>query len=383
MGTAIADRLRAGTARLRGSRVVDVGVPVLLVLVGAAELAAGGVAHAERGIAVELVAAVLLVWRRRWPLVVPTLAMCVLFLMPLLGPRFEDAAAPILFLAVCCYTLGRWRADLLGLAGIGIAVAVFWTVYGFADLRQHDVTDVLFILTLLVPPYVTGRLVLRLDAARILALRHQELVRAEAVRAERDRIAREMHDVIAHSISAMVVQTAAAQDLVRSDPARAERALADVAATGRQALSETGRLLHLIRDDADEMALAPPPGLAHVSALVDDFRDRGLAVELRLPEPLPELPAAVDLSAYRIVQEALTNALKHGADRTACVVLTRDRQALRIDASNPAGSRCEDGSRLGLLGMLERVSLVGGTLDHGVDPTGRFVVSASLPLAPA
>ena len=273
-------------------------------------------------------------------------------------------------------TCSGWR-------GSGIAVAVFWTVYGFADLRQHDVTDVLFILTLLVPPYVAGRLVLRLDAARMLALRHQELVRAEAVRAERDRIAREMHDVIAHSISAMVVQTAAAQDLVRSDPARAERALADVAATGRQALSETGRLLHLIRDDADEMALAPAPGLAQVSALVDDFRDRGLAVELRLPEPLPELPTAVDLSAYRIVQEALTNALKHGADRTACVVLTRDRQALRIDASNPADGRCGDGSRLGLLGMLERVSLVGGTLDHGVDPTGRFVVSASLPLAPA
>ena len=381
MGTALADRLRTGMTRLRGSRVPDVGVPALLVLVGAAELAAGGVAHPERGIALEVVAAVLLVRRRRFPLVVPTAAMSVLFLMPLLGPRFEDAAAPILFLAVSCYTLGRWRADLLGLAGIGITLAVFWTVYGFADLRQHDVTDVLFILTLVLPPYAAGRLVLRLDAARLLALRHQELVRAEAVRAERDRIAREMHDVIAHSISAMVVQAAAAQDLVRTDPDRAERVLADVAGTGRQALSETGRLLHLLRDEAGEMGLAPSPGLAQVPDLVEEFRTRGLAVDLRLPDPLPDLPAALDLSAYRIVQEALTNAFKHGADRTAALVLTRDPHALRIDASNPANGCAGSGSRLGLLGMLERVALVEGTLEHGLVPGGRYVVTATLPLA--
>jgi signal transduction histidine kinase len=383
MGTALADRLRGGSERLRDSRVVDVGVPVLLAVVGVAELLAVDVDGTALAAALEILSAVLLVWRRRFPLVVPPLAMLPLWLLPVAGPQLQDASAPILFLAVACYTLGRWVADLRGLAGIAAMLAVFWVVYHFVDTRQHNISDAVFILALVLPPYVAGRLVLRLDAARILALRHQELVRAEAVRGERDRIAREMHDVIAHSISAIVVQTAAAQDLVRSDPARAERALADVAATGRQALSETGRLLHLIRDDADEMALAPAPGLAQVAALVDEFRDRGLTVELRLPEPLPELPAAVDLSAYRIVQEALTNALKHGADRTACVVLTRDRQALRIDASNPANGRSGDGSRLGLLGMLERVSLVGGTLDHGVDPTGRFVVHASLPLAPA
>ena len=381
MGTALADRVRGGSDRLRGSRVVDVGVPVLLGVVGAVELVASGVAHAERGIAVELVAAALLVWRRRWPVVVPTLAMSVLFLMPLLGPRLDDAAAPILFLAVGCYTLARWRSDLMGLVGLAVVLAVFNAIYWLVDGRVHNVTDVLFILTLVLPPYVAGRLVRRLDDARRVALRNQELVRAEAVRAERDRIAREMHDVIAHSISAMVVQTAAAQDLVRTDPDRAERALADVAATGRQALSETGRLLHLIRDDADEMALAPAPGLAQVAALVDDFRTRGLDVDLRLPDPLPELAPALDLSAYRIVQEALTNAFKHGADRTAALALTRDHQALHIDASNPANGRRGSGSRLGLLGMVERVALVGGTLDHGLDPRGHFVVTATLPLA--
>ena len=129
------------------------------------------------------------------------------------------------------------------------------------------------------------------------------------MRAERDRIARELHDVIAHSVSAMVVQTAAAQDLVRTDPDRAERVLADVADTGRRALAETGRLLHVIRDDADELGLAPAPGLADLPALVEAFRASGLTVDLDVREPLPALPVGVDVSAYRIVQEALTNAL--------------------------------------------------------------------------
>jgi signal transduction histidine kinase len=382
MGTAPADRVRAAAARLRGSRAADVGVPALLLAVGAAELAAAGVARAERGIALEAVAAGLLVWRRRWPVLVPTAAMALLFLMPLLGPRFEDASAPVLFLAVSCYTLGRWRRDLLGLAGLAVSVTVFWAVYGFADLRRHDVTDVLFILTLLLPPYVVGRLVRRLDEARQLAERHQELVRAEAVRAERDRIAREMHDVIAHSISAMVVQTAAAQDLVRTDPDRAERALADVAGAGRAALAEIGRLLHLIRDEHDELGLAPAPGLAQVAALVEDFCSRGLEVQLRLPEPLPDLPAALDLSAYRIAQEALTNALKHGADRRAALSLSADPHRLRIEASNRANGHRGSGSRLGLLGMGERVALVGGSLEHGL-VDGRWELRVDLPLGSA
>src|SRR5690349_23804590 len=102
--------------------------------------------------------------------------------------------------------------------------------------------------------------------------RQQELVRQQAVREERGRIARELHDVIAHSVSAMVVQTAAAQDLVRTDPARAEGVLRDVADIGRRALVETGRLLHVIRDDSDELGLDPAPGVADLERLVQEFR---------------------------------------------------------------------------------------------------------------
>jgi len=211
-------------------------------------------------------------------------------------------------------------------------------------------------------------------------------VRHEAVRAERDRIARELHDVIAHSVSAMVVQTAAAQDLVRHDPARAEEVLADVADTGRRALAETGRLLHVIRDDADELGHSPAPGLADLPALVEQFRSSGLTVDLDVREPLPFLPAGVDVSAYRIVQEALTNALRYAADRTAALTVSGTPGGVSIRTSNRTathpGGRGGKGSGLGLLGMAERVSVLGGQLTHGV--TGeRFELAATLPVGPA
>jgi signal transduction histidine kinase len=199
------------------------------------------------------------------------------------------------------------------------------------------------------------------------------------VRQERDRIAREMHDVIAHSISAMVVQTAAAQDLVRSDPDRAEAVLADVADTGRRAISETGRLLHVLRDDDDELGLEPAPGLADLPGLVAAFRASGLDVDFNVPEPLPSLPASVDVSAYRIVQEALTNALRYGSDRTARLSVQATPREVSIEASNPSAGLTGSGAGLGLVGVAERVTMLGGHLTHGLRD-GRFELHASLPV---
>ena len=173
------------------------------------------------------------------------------------------------------YTLGRWRRDLLGLVGMAVVALAFFTEYHTLDTREHNIGDVFFVGALLVPPYVFGRVVQRLAAQKELLEEREELVTREAVRAERDRIARELHDVIAHSVSAMVVQTAAAQDLVRTDPDRAERVLRDVAETGRRALVETGRLLHVIRDDSDELGLDPAPGVADLERLVRGVPVRG------------------------------------------------------------------------------------------------------------
>ncbi len=189
-------------------------------------------------------------------------------------------------------------------------------------------------LSLAIPPYVFGRISRKLALQSELLARQSEQLRDQAVREERDRIARELHDVIAHSVSAMVVQTAAAQDLVRTHPDRAAAMLQGVADTGRRALEETGRLLHLIRDDADELGLRPAPGLADVPDLVEGFRDSGLEVADELALPAETLPGGVDVSAYRVVQELLTNALKYGAGPARLVVAT-EPDRLRISCANP------------------------------------------------
>jgi signal transduction histidine kinase len=368
--------------RLLELRWRDVIVPAALVLVGALELAGTRSAGWGYALGLEVVAATLLIWRRPLALWATPLAAIVLLQMPWIGPQLDDVAAPILFCTVCGYALARWVDDYKGLIGIAAILFVFFIDYRFVDTRVHGIGDVIFVVTLILPPYVLGRLTHKLAVQKDLLERNQELVMRDAARAERDRIARELHDVIAHSVSAMVVQTAAAQDLVRSDPDRAEAVLADVATTGRHALSETGRLLHAIRDEADELGLAPTPGLADLPALLDRFRASGLDVSVHLDEPLPALPAGVDVSAYRIVQEALTNALKYGADRTAALRLGRTPGGLSIRASNPTGGGTGAGSGLGLLGIGERVAMLGGSLTHGVDPDGCFQLAAELPVGP-
>lgn len=330
------------------------------------------------GMVLELGACALLAFRRQAPLLAGTSAPVLLLLMPYVGPQLDEPAVPLLILAVSVYTLARWIDDLRGLLGLVVVALVMLSDYVLVDSRQHSIADVVFAAVVLTPPYVFGRLVQQLARQKALLEEREVLVTREAVRAERDRIARELHDVIAHSVSAMVVQTAAAIDLVHTDPARAEQVLQAVADTGRQALSETGRLLHVIRDDADELGLQPAPGLADLEHLADHFRASGLDVDLLVEDPLPRLPAGIDVSAYRVAEEALTNALRHGDGK----VLLRVRpvgDGVEICASNPSGApHSSPGSGLGLRGMTERVALLGGTLTHGVRD-GVFELDATLP----
>jgi signal transduction histidine kinase len=359
----------------------EVLVPAALALLGAVELYSMQTDGWGTGIAIEVLACALLVWRRRLPLIACTASPAVMAVLPWIGPQLDEPATPILTMALALFSLARWLPDLRGLVGVAVVAALLFVDYVAVDARAHNWSDAIFVTSLMAPPYVFGRITRRLAQQKDVLERNHELVRREAVRDERDRIARELHDVIAHSVSAMVVQTAAAQDLVRTDPDTAERVLEEVADTGRRALAETGRLLHVIRDDADELGLSPAPGLADLPALVDEFRASGLEVELHVGE-IPPLPAGVDVSAYRIVQEALTNALRYGADRTAALHLSRTPDGLSIRASNVDGGRSSSGSGLGLLGMAERVSVLGGQLTHGVRD-GRFVLDATLPTGPS
>lgn len=367
------------TSRL-ALRPTDLLVPALIGVLAALELLLARPEGWPSALVAEAFAAALLVFRRPAALVAATGAGVVVLGIPWFGPALENVATPILVLAVAIYSLARWVADLRGLAGVAVVLAVTFVDYAFVDQRSHDVTDVVFIATLTVPPYVFGRLVRRMADQKRQLEQHQEAEQRRAVRDERDRIARDLHDVVAHSLSAMVVQTAAAQDLVRTDPDRVAALLADVAATGRRALDETGPLLHVVRDEDDELGLRPAPGLAQLPALVAEFRTRGLEVEAVLPDPLPAVPGGVDVSAYRIAQEVLTNALRYAPDRRAKIAVTSADGVLTIAASNGSDGRTGAGSGLGLLGVAERVKVLGGTLRHGT-ARGRFELLATLPTA--
>ncbi len=204
---------------------------------------------------------------------------------------------------------------------------------------------------------------------------------AEAAKEERARIARELHDVIAHSVSVMVVQAAAAEEVLRKSPERALEPIRAVQDTGRQALAEMARLLGMLRRDGAELGLAPQPGLDDLAALVEQTRIAGLPVELRVEGVARPVPLGADLSAYRIVQEALTNARKHAGEARATVTVRYQTEALEIevvDDGHAAGNG--DGGGHGLVGMRERVALFGGELKAGPQPGGGFCVSAHLPL---
>ncbi|HEY3560310.1 MAG TPA: histidine kinase [Kribbella sp.] len=361
----------------------DVLVPAALALVGTAELASTRPERWGWGAALEWTAACLLTVRRRWTVVTATAAVVVLLQMPWIGPQLDEAATPILFCSVASYALARWcRTVWEGLAGLAVVLLVFWIDYHFVDSRQHNVGDVVFVCTLAATPFVLGRMVRKLAEQATQLAQQQELIRREAVRDERDRIARELHDIVAHSVSAMVVQATVAADVLRTDPDVAEAALDEVAAAGRTALGETGRLLHLMRDDNDELGLHPAPGLHDLDDLLGKYRRQGLQVQVVSAGQLAGLPTGVDTSAYRIVQEALTNALRHSPDRAVTLVVRHDAGRLTIEAENRLGYGDTAGSGLGLIGMAERIGVLGGTLKHGATGDGRFLLAASLPLIP-
>jgi signal transduction histidine kinase len=356
----------------------DAWLPAVLFVVGAIELAALQPTRWGVGIALEGLASVLLVFRRRHPFLLPTLATLTLLIMPWIGPGLQDPSTPIAYWALSIFTLGRHLADLRGVIGVALILAMAAVQVYTEPGSDATWAEMVFITVLVAPPYILGRLVRKLAEQGQQLREQQELVRGQAVRAERDRIARELHDVIAHSVSAMVIQAAAARDMVRADPAQTERLLDQVAGTGRRALAETGKLLHVIRADEDEMGLSPLPGLANLGTLVGGFRASGLDVDLQVEGDVDDLPAGVDVSAYRVVQEALTNAQRHG-DSAAVLHLVRSDGALRIQVANQLGHGSVQGGGLGLLGMAERVSLLGGTMRRD-ERDGRFVVDISLPV---
>jgi signal transduction histidine kinase len=317
------------------------------------------------------------------------------------GGLFEGEPPPFPSLiagAIVFYSLGAYAEDRPALIGACLGLAGLW---GSAIVNGQVDQSLLFAAGLVFTPWLVGRSI-RSRALRYALLEREQAARERiAVGEERARIARELHDVVAHSVGAMVVQAQGARRMLDRDPERAREALETIERTGRAALDDMRRSLGVLRRQGSDAPLAPQPGMDGLGALVEHARETGLGVELVIEGDPAPLPAGVDLSAYRIVQEALTNTLKHaGPVRTRVAVRYADGRveleisddgapgrALNGAATTGAGGAAPAGAGgaagQGLVGMRERVALYGGDLHAGRRPEGGFVVRASLPMTEA
>lgn len=235
-----------------------------------------------------------------------------------------------------------------------------------------------------IPVLVLGFAVYAVARADVLEDEMDEYTE-RATTEERARIARELHDVVAHRLSAIAVQAGAGLHVLHEDPERARTAFEAIDDTARGGLSEMRQALGLLRAREAGAALSPQPTLRDVEHLARESRDAGVPVELEVAGDLGALPAGLDLSAYRIVQEALTNVRRHAPDATARVDVSVDRRRLLLRVANsspsaPAANGNGDEPGHGLVGIRERVALYGGTLSTGEQPDGGFLVSADIPL---
>jgi signal transduction histidine kinase len=329
-----------------------------------------------------------LIFRRRYPLGVFAVITAAAFVQWVANVRFAPADLAVL---VALYTVAAYGGDrratfLAGSVAMGgVVLAVIRWPAGHPLASMIAGIAVTAAALALGDDRRTRRAYfdgLEERAARLE--RERDALAAVAASTERARIARELHDVVAHSLSVMVAQADGASYIVGSDPLRARQAMTTVADTGRAAMTEMRRLLGVLRPTDRGSDLVPQPGVHEIPELVAQVRGAGLPVDFVVDGAARELPAGMELAAYRVVQEALTNTLKHsGPGATANVALRYDRAILTVEiADDGAGIRRpgDDAAGQGLAGMRERVGMYGGTLRTGRDQTGGFTVTARFPL---
>ncbi len=373
-------------------RVIDRLFVAFLIAVAIADLAANSFREGPLVLNMALMAGIALtfLWRRSLPHVTAACTLGGLLIMSSWLTKPPDMFAAILMLLSASYTVGRHlegrKSVVTMLAGV-VAMVTLAVIY--------DPNDVFFPVTFFwIVPWLAGRTIRNQTVlARELAEKAERAAHAReederrAIALERSRIARELHDVLAHNLSVMVVQAGAARRIVDRRPEQAAEVAELIQRTGREALAEIRHLFGTVRRGEGE-ELSGPPSISRVDELARRARAAGLGVELRtLGDPVP-LPPGIDLAAYRIVQEALTNALKHASSAHAAVTIAYEPNEIVISVEDDGEGAREDyelsesGGGHGLVGMRERAALYGGLVQAGRRRGGGFAVRARLPTRP-
>jgi len=362
----------------------DLVLAVALATVAVAQAAVSPIASVPVAVLIALLTTLPVAVRRSHP-VVAALVTTAAGLIPSNGYVYVGYVVSfIVFYSVAAYVPQRRHVVAVVAAGValaGLGSVIHGAVFG----------DYFGALSAVVGPAVVGGFVRyqREQSRQLQELtreleRERELNVARAVADERARIARELHDVVAHTISVVAIQADAAEAALDADPARARGPLQTIRRSATEALTEMRRLLAVLRADEPAGELAPSPGLEQLPALIDRARAAGVQVTLQVAGSARPVPASLDLSAYRIVQEALTNVGKHAAGVPASILLDWGQEALAIEIRNPGTSlepAVANGTGHGLIGMRERVRMLGGEFSAGPATGGGFVVSAILPYA--
>ncbi len=379
-------------------RIFDIALAAIFVVVGQVDVwlgfadGDGGVVPTEDRLLVALLSLLttsMLSLRRTRPLEGLTIMLAAgLVQVYLVTPVafFFGQFVPVILMTYAAAAYGRRPVHALAALPL-VALGVTAITMAVPNLSSWD--NYLFQTVVLILAWSIGYVIgTRLRRTEELSRRAAELEqeRTRLITEERGRLARELHDIVAHSVSIIAVQAEAGETLLPDDPERAGEAFRSIQAASRQSLVELRRLLGLLRDDGAPAALEPQPGLGELEGLISQVRSAGLDVDLRVEGEPSDVDPGVGLSVYRVVQEALTNALRHsGADRTAVMVryLPGEIELEVSDDGDGPGTNGSSGSGHGLTGMQERVALYGGELRAERRTEGGFSVHARLPLGSA
>jgi signal transduction histidine kinase len=330
-----------------------------------------------------------LLWRRTAPASAAVLFYAAYALHALITDAGVEGAFALFPALTALFSLGAYSTGRRLVAGFG-GVVVLSAVHdshdpGLSLSNDTEVWSYLMWTCVIILFFVGGILfrTARLAASERTAAAVAEERHAEAVTSERAKIARELHDVVTHNVNVVVLQAMAATGILESDPERVREPLRAIESSGREALAEMRRMLGVLRDD-DEMKLSPQPGLGDVRRLAETLRGAGQDVGCRFSGDLEQLPDGMGMVVFRIVQEALTNMLKHANGSHATVEVRATPAAVEVEVTNTAGAgeREATGAGHGLVGMAERAALFGGRLEAAATHAGGFRVLAWLPTTP-